>query len=114
MLFTVMENIIADYDRPRIHFCPINIISYRDFRNATWLEPIVTDNSREEIPLSRTGPKSGAMLAVGTHRVTYNARDSASNKAFPCSFTVNVRRMYITESLFESMGLCLVHVFDLK
>ncbi|KAK2167894.1 hypothetical protein NP493_1251g00020 [Ridgeia piscesae] len=43
--------------------------------------------------MTRTGPAPNTSLTVGTHRVTYNARDSAGNKAFPCSFTVNVRRV---------------------
>ena len=93
-----MDNFTSDYERPRFHNCPVNRIAYTaklsDYGAADWSDPNVRDNSGEPIIVNRTGPSAGTALAVGTHRVTYNARDSAGNMAYPCSFTVNIRRTW--------------------
>ena len=98
MCYNIMDNFPSDYERPRIHNCPVNRIAYTaklsDYGVADWSDPNVRDNSGEPIIVIRTGPSAGTALAVGTHRVTYNARDSAGNTAYPCSFTVNVRRTW--------------------
>ena len=69
-----------------------NCIHGEDFLAAKWSDPDVTDNSDKAISVTLTVPNPDTALAVGSHRVTYNARDSAGNMAYPCSFTVNVRR----------------------
>ncbi|KAI0218171.1 hypothetical protein LSAT2_030102 [Lamellibrachia satsuma] len=89
--------VCQDYERPVFRNCPVNRIAHTaklsDYGVANWSDPDVTDNSDKAISVTWTGPSPGTALAVGTHRVTYNARDSAGNMAYPCSFTVNVRRL---------------------
>ena len=57
--------------------------------NVSWADPVITDNSGEEVTLT-SDPAKGSMLEVGSHTVEVKATDASGNDA-SCVFFVSVQ-----------------------
>ena len=57
--------------------------------NVSWGDPVITDNSGEEVTLT-SDPAKGSMLEVGSHTVGVKATDASGNNA-SCVFFVSVQ-----------------------
>ncbi|XP_038066487.1 neurogenic locus notch homolog protein 1-like [Patiria miniata] len=84
----------VDHSPPEFSRCPANIVRSIPAGNTgvrvTWSELHVEDDSGETIqPIQVEGPLSGSVFQPGTHRITYEAQDSARNTAV-CTFQVEV------------------------
>lgn len=81
---------------PVIEQCPKTLIFFpEDNENVAlvhWFVPKVTDNNDFRLKANQvSGPSPGSLQGVGTYTITYEAEDSAGNKA-ECSFQVVVKR----------------------
>jgi hypothetical protein len=57
-----------------------------------WQEPVAKDNHDKAMRVIKTGAVApGDKLLPGTYPITYEAKDSAGNKAFPCNMKIVVK-----------------------
>ena len=90
--FTVTVN---DTEEPVVSGCPADIVQDNDAglcsAVVSWTEPTAADNCTAAGSLVWTKSHlPGSVFAVGTHTVSYSARDAAGNVSNVCSFTVTV------------------------
>ena len=92
--FTVTVN---DTEEPVVSGCPADIVQDNDAglcsAVVSWTEPTAADNCTAAGSLVSTKSHlPGSVFAVGTHTVSYSARDAAGNVSNVCSFTVTDQR----------------------
>ncbi|KAL1483566.1 hypothetical protein MTO96_033097 [Rhipicephalus appendiculatus] len=88
-------NYAMDYTtkkRPRSWRCPydIDVNTTDDEARVDWERPHFADNSGS-LTVEEPNKKPGSMFGLGTHRITYTARDKSGNSA-TCVFHINVWR----------------------
>ncbi|KAH7941676.1 hypothetical protein HPB49_016034 [Dermacentor silvarum] len=83
---------VLDEERPQVRRCPydIDLNTTENEVPVLWEEPLFADNSGN-LTIEEPVRKSGSMFGLGTHRITYTARDGSRNYA-TCVFHVNVWR----------------------
>jgi hypothetical protein len=86
---------VTDDQKPVISNCPSDITANVDagqcYATVSWTEPTATDNCTASGAITWTKSHTpGDEFAVGTHPVTYTARDANGNVSNECTFFVNV------------------------
>ncbi|KAL1472662.1 hypothetical protein MTO96_039183, partial [Rhipicephalus appendiculatus] len=83
---------VLDVEKPQVIRCPydIDVNTTDDEARVDWELPLFADNSGG-FTLEEPNKKPGSMFGLGTHRITYTARDKSGNIA-TCVFHINVWR----------------------
>lgn len=83
---------VLDEEKPQVRRCPydIDVNTTDDDATVDWELPIFADNSGG-FTLEEPNRKPGSRFGLGTHRITYTARDRSGNSA-TCVFHINVWR----------------------
>ncbi|XP_075723050.1 sushi, von Willebrand factor type A, EGF and pentraxin domain-containing protein 1 isoform X2 [Rhipicephalus microplus] len=83
---------VLDEEKPQVRRCPYDrdVNATDDEARVYWELPLFADNSGD-FTLEEPNRKPGSMFGLGTHRITYTARDKSGNSA-TCVFHINVWR----------------------
>ena len=85
-----------DIEPPKFKMCEGFVIGFTSRNSnqgqATWNEPVATDNHDENVKVSKDNKiYPGQSLKVGLHSVTYRAWDIAGNEAIPCVVKILIK-----------------------
>ncbi|XP_013781145.1 uncharacterized protein LOC106465461 [Limulus polyphemus] len=89
----IMQVEIQDKEPPVVIYCPESFEVESDSLLPTqvnWTEPIFKDNVMVEEVRRSQGP--GTQFSVGTHTISYRAKDKAGNFAH-CTFEIHVKEI---------------------
>lgn len=83
---------VLDREKPQVRRCPydIDVNTTDDETSVSWEPPQFADNSGN-LDVEKPRRMPGSMFGLGTHRITYTARDASGNSA-TCVFHINVWR----------------------